>query len=704
MIGGNSTAILIYGDDFNDTFKMSESIYHCFNHSYSTTGNYTVQAIFKTFNNNSLLFNLTKNVIVQNAIESLKIIGSKIFTFIKQVYKFELEMNSHSIGATDVFCSWNLSTNFALTEIRFIPEFSFEKRAELLYNFSRRNVGKNIHLDVFCWNLVSKITARHNFTIMEKISNITLKISSLKVEPFEPINLNLTTLSGSHITFLIDFNDTTKTEIEHPFPVESEKAITLWKIYNDTGNYILTIDAFNKISKVHLKVIIVVQIRIKNLSIITNNKIYWPPGNLTYSIKLDRKQNILKDISCDIVFNNGLSKFIFIKEWSYDNILNFTQILPKSALGLVEIRINCSNDISEAVDSKIINYRLDLVIIDAIKIVQPVLVFNLTTFVLEMDNLGDRGCLHIQFGNKLDERTFGLDELCENYSKDKLINFTKISKSDKEIRFHYRYEAEGVYYVTIRAFNHLGSDFIFEKVTVKNWYCFPPKINLNDYYLQNFKIYKIDILELNPNITISCSKTNIINFHWSLINLNTNETIQESFNETLMIQKYSLNYGYYQAFLVVKMDGMEEMASNTTIYFEIVKLPLNVSLEGRSTITAYYPDNVTFRALVKSDNTKEIRFTWFCKLINEKDNETNELMNLNNPPNLTMIDYEKNGGCFGTGPGKLFINSSSFVLNTKFLNTNYIYIIRVRVTSPTSTVEAEQELIIHNYNPVINVT
>ncbi|CAD5124508.1 DgyrCDS12788 [Dimorphilus gyrociliatus] len=703
VIGNNSTVILMYGDNITETFHLSCSTGHVFNHSYSLAGNFKVQAIFKTSNNISAILNLTYEVIVQNAIEEIEIIQSERFTFNKDIYKFWLEANTNSIGPSDVFCSWNLSTNFAVAEIRFLPELSIKKRTELLlHNLTRRDVGKNINLHLSCWNLVSSMTTNHTFSIFEEISNLTLLSTAYNIMPVVEFHLNITMQKGSNVTFVIDFNDTTRIEVEHPLIFASETPLTLSKFYNETGNYTVVVEAKNPISKGQVRVAIVVQNRIKLVNIICKDTIYWPPGNLNYSLELDKEQEILEDISCNIQFSNGMSKYIFVKIWPRDRNFNFGQTLPKSSLGILNMITNCSNTVSEVISKAKVLVRLDVVIIRSIIIVEPILVFNLTTFILEMDNIGDRGCLHIQFGNTLDERTFGLDELCEDYSKDKLLNFTKISKNDKLIRFQYRYENEGVYYIAIRAFNHLGSDLVFKKFEVKNWYCFPPKINVNKYFLSQPDLFKTDHLELFVNLTVFCSKTSKIDYYWKLVYLDTNTTIREGFNETLLCKAFSLNYGHYAAFFSASMNKVEETTANASIYFQIVHLPLNVSVEGGSVINVNYSDNVTFKALVKSDNMDEISFEWFCKLSHEQDNITNKLTYINYPPNITN-DYLKSGGCFGTGPGKLPVTANQFTLNTAYLDTKQRFLIRVRVSSPSAFVDSVQELIIETGIPVVNV-
>lgn len=169
----------------------------------------------------------------------------------------------------------------------------------------------------------------------------------------------------------------------------------------------------------------------------------------------------------------------------------------------------------------------------------------------------------------------------------------------------------------------------------------------------------------------------------------------------LKLHKRTYDYSdLYQVLLKVQMpsNGLSKEARG---YFKIVKSPLRAGISGGAAVTRPINTNVTLDGSPSRDPDVEpgdhssMQFTWLCKRRYE---------NFPTGPtsNMTVVSPQSgpgDGGCFGTGVGKLGSNNVTVLLDVSYMNIWWMHDVKLIVEKDDRQASTVQEIEIVSGNP-----
>lgn len=196
---------------------------------------------------------------------------------------------------------------------------------------------------------------------------------------------------------------------------------------------------------------------------------------------------------------------------------------------------------------------------------------------------------------------------------------------------------------------------------------------------------------------------------WQLVTYSTHQGILYKDKELdlatngteLKLSKRSYNYsGLYQLLLKVQMpsNGQSKEARG---YFKIVKSPLRAGISGGNAVTRPANTVITLDGSPSRDPDAEpgdyssMQFTWLCK-IRWESFPTGPTSGM---PVVTPQSGPGDGGCFGTGVGKLDSNNVTALLDGSYMNIHWLHDVKLIVEKDDRQASIVQELKIVSGNP-----
>ena len=194
------------------------------------------------------------------------------------------------------------------------------------------------------------------------------------------------------------------------------------------------------------------------------------------------------------------------------------------------------------------------------------------------------------------------------------------------------------------------------------------------------------------NIEIRCSQIWTQNMSWILASpsLNDSEAILNGITVSAKTSEWTLSdhhlpfahdlYALYFVYTIVQGDNNKTENVYDKGYITIQPLPLEAIISGETEITRGNKQNIVLNGSesydphVGSGDLTTLTFHWICK----KSNEEFPTENLNGS--------RSNGGCFGTGVGRLQSTEPVVVLNASVMeNTTASYVFQLIVTKDART-------------------
>ncbi|CAD5117598.1 DgyrCDS6354 [Dimorphilus gyrociliatus] len=693
--GDNVNTYLDYGDNLLD-IKEHENIYKptMFNHSYRLTGNYTVTL---TINNtvNELISTLPWPMVIQYPVNDVIIIGPNVTTLDVQPSEFTIKVNSQNQPPSSLFCSINIfgDDNNSTENYQYEPDLSITKSIKLIYDYTRKDAGRILMTQIICRNLISSAATSHNISVYEKLSVIDM-VYNTSVIKLENLTLNVLAENGSSVTYTVSFGNFSTMVKAHPKVYASAEPFIIQFPFPEIGIFTIKVKAENFVSKLETFGEIIVQNRIDNIGLIGNKSVLWIPGIIQYELVSMNNQGLLTDVNCSFSFSNGMTREEFIPIWKPLQSLYYYHTFPKSAIGILNTTVICNNLVSSMTVNTSTEIILDAVILDSMRSNGTVFFKNVSTIITEVKRMGTNSCFIFDLGDdSATKMSFGVNDVCQEYSDFRSIPFTQISYDQQYIIVEHTYDKFAEFNVTVRAFNSITEENRWVIAKVIDWLCFIPNATIPEIFMDISNPQEVPKglnTEIPVNITQDCMKTTVVVYDWKTYILPSESLVYSFSNKSFTFPPRTLDFGLYRIDYTIHMLNLEHLRSSYKIYIQIVPSPLQVFfVQGKETI-AKYDTILTLDAISltfdpdnnPNEKLKGLSFSMYCRQAHEtlpnSDKYTDET--LNNIP--TLEEFHKKGGCFGKGPGRVKEDSMGVrKFNTYYMLPNRTYIVTVKVVS-----------------------
>ncbi len=717
MDAGSHVAYLIATGDgtgqlgYQDTDRIASSSEFSFAYAYAMPDNYSIH-VYAYNEHFHAEATLVPSVIVQTPVPGLYLEGPAIVVVPGGSAEFVLTSVSgeENLLPSEVFCRWNFSSTESLTY--YSTELMQNRSEEKVFVYQRNDIGEPFNISVSCYNLVSESHASLSLQVEEELNGlIVLPFGQLGVTAKSNMGFQITLSAGSHMHAEVDYGDGTFEIVSHPELFAVSAPTVVWHRYDTPGNYSVNVTAWNLANQVAgATEELIIQNEVTNLSLLANESVLWPPGEMELLLEAGRGQEDLDNLHCLWAFDIPHEEYLFLPSLTLTKPFKRTYTFPKSAIGNNTAIVNCSNLVSWQEAQTAIEIIFDEVILDSLQTNGPVLWSNITVLTLDIRRFGSHSCFNWSLG---DGTTILYGVLsCQDFVAGDGIEFSEIPIGQQIISLSHTYPDIGEYTATVYAFNHVSNDTLQVVSIIRDWPCERPIVS---FHSRSFEILRSESFELTSNVTVNCTKTTQFNATWEILVKGDQDPIIEVSGferEQFAINSRSLGYGLYDIIYtvalfsshpVLRVDGMETVA---TLELEVTKTPLVVGIvNGPDHGSAWNKtvminaESVTYDPDYPEDG-HSLHYAWFCRLAAQSFQMVGDLVSRAQPsPGVQIDPILGYGGCFGDGPGIIPYTSGKFMLDTERMTVLTAYVLRVEVTKDNRVGYSEQNYFVGTADP-----
>ncbi|XP_021359195.1 uncharacterized protein LOC110454143 [Mizuhopecten yessoensis] len=310
-------------------------------HRYSSAGNYTVDISAR---NTPSHHTVSQHVFIQDGISNLLLTCK--------------ERNLSYPGDIDFVITSKSLISFADLHMRFmfgdgetLYEYVGYAQYDSLFTF-RHTFNPGVYQTTLnISNMVSFLITKKMFIIEEPISGLSVSSSKYVLARGTEIVISLRTLTGSNITFHVDFGNNESTSLSLNNIRRGPSSVHLPFTYTDVGTYNVTVIAHNtNSSKTAVSDLIFVQNPVIDVVLkVSNPLILSPPGDIYAELSYVGDKDPPSHVLCMILLNNTYSSSVYIELMDNANpsYLNSSWDTAES-VGDVELFVNCSNKLNAA--------------------------------------------------------------------------------------------------------------------------------------------------------------------------------------------------------------------------------------------------------------------------------------------------------------------------------------------------------------------
>ena len=673
-------------------------------HTYTNPGNFTLSVYaYNEYFNESWTSNYT--LIIQNKVENLTAHAPYEIPWPPGRLDVSINPSLLNPNATNLFCSVNVEDIFMFNQ--FVNQLSDGVVKQLSISLSRSHIGRNLSVQIECFNLVSSQLLNLTTLIYELIQNISVVVNPRIVTLNNPIDLSIMAKNGSNVTFVIDYGDNSMTWATHPRLFASDETFYIAKTYDLVGNFTISVFAHNSLSNdtASLEEPVIVQSQITYLTLTANKSVLYPPAEVVFTLQAGPQQSNITDMHCVWDYNDGMmSKYTFYEAINSTEIITHHAIFPRHFIGILNTVVNCSNLVSwKTLDVKT-TISLDAVMINSLKFEDNIYWNHTTVLTLKLDRVAQHACYVWNMGDGTTMTVYGFS-VCENVTTtDEGAYFVEIDENNQTLSHAHIFASEGSYTVTVYAFNGVSNDTIVSPISVKPWYCVTPNItlptNVSSPAEPMIKMRSTNFT-INPVLEVECLITMQVDYNWSVFTIDNPESGPVYTQLTGPEFKHpprTLPIGRYFIKLYIEMHNIPLYNNTAMAYIDIIESPLSVMLEGASNMTLDLEEVYDLDAVSLSDDPDVepgdktgLIFTWYCRQVSSKFN--NESV-----PTSGLNDYLKSlitniHGCLGNPPGMLNIRDGIIDLGPfNVLLPDSVYHFKVVVTKDNRMDEDEKSI------------
>ncbi|XP_078692132.1 polycystin family receptor for egg jelly-like [Branchiostoma floridae x Branchiostoma belcheri] len=334
-------------------------------------------------------------------------------------------------------------------------------------------------------------------------------------------------------------------------------------------------------------------------------------------------------------------------------------------------------------------------------------------FTLDVEEFGQEHCILWDFGDGSSRYLYGVTA-CKEKEKYNETNVIFMESQNYTINMSHSYDTEAGYVVTAEGVNKVSRVVAEIKlyITTRPLTCSFPHVQMKFGRYPTSPVVRMrsSTLKAAADVVVRCEVTRLANFTWTVnrvVNVADAKTgliepqlefvsTSESPTPQRLFPARTFPYGLYRITLTVAMRGVPGMVGQDSMFAEIEKSPLVVAIRGGTSRA------VGFNKTLELDGVKEtydpdvgnmedksgLQYVWFCRRGHEKFPMTGDELDTTvrttpSEDELQLIFEDRtldNGGCYGTGPGRLNVSAGVTTLNTFWFFANMTYVFRIRVT------------------------
>ncbi|CAH1244449.1 PKD1 [Branchiostoma lanceolatum] len=276
-------------------------------HVYSAEGNYTVQVTVQN-NVSSYQWSVPEpGVVVRLRITEIFLFSDYFVTVPTQGsvnHDFEVRLPMSDAYPARVYVSFTLDNG--VTQNSISTGLSAAGVHHGVFPLTKADVGM-IKAVVTVYNLITSVTVEHDMEVQEVITGLR----GLALADVIPVNTDaiflLSVLTGSHVTFKLDYGDGKADVFQHPNLFAVSEVTEPIHSYNDSGTYQLIVTAWNNISSANyvFDQYMTVEYPLGNLFVTVNNPFPVPSGVATVLVDVLPDTPPPSSVRCQFDFGDG---------------------------------------------------------------------------------------------------------------------------------------------------------------------------------------------------------------------------------------------------------------------------------------------------------------------------------------------------------------------------------------------------------------
>ncbi|XP_066292394.1 polycystin family receptor for egg jelly-like isoform X1 [Branchiostoma lanceolatum] len=306
--GAGVVFLVDYGDgttDDNSYDPVNGGDIYQFYHIYQHEGKYKVKVTAQN-HLNSLEAELDQKVHVMNAAREMTLTSSKPDPLPPGIVTFAVSLPEGIGSPSNMTCDFEFGDGEGLTVY---PAVVTSKR-NLTVQHTYKGLGKT-DASALCWNDVSDQRITAEVHMQEPVGDIDITIvTPVHLEFGDEANVEIDLSAGTEVTMELDMGDghVETFYIEGPAAEITTTAFT--HTYPRKGLFNVTVTAYNLISwrQFMYEEPIVVEHPVRDVRVFSNAPVYYPPGNVTFTVMYEGDGFPPTDILVDWTWGDGTIK------------------------------------------------------------------------------------------------------------------------------------------------------------------------------------------------------------------------------------------------------------------------------------------------------------------------------------------------------------------------------------------------------------
>nr|KAG5695089.1 hypothetical protein BaRGS_015065 [Batillaria attramentaria] len=576
-------------------------------------------------------------------------------------------------------------------------------------------VGANA-VAVNCSNAISFQVLEVTVLMQAVIQNVGLSVSEKYIMVKGAVDVSMVIGVGSHAQYLLDYGDGDTVSGVFTQTVLQNKHLTFRHAFETAGIYNVTLNVLNHVSEAVAFVTVGVLEEVTDLYVTA----WYQPLDHNDTLRGGHgPSGALYPLERDVVFVTSLGSGNDVTYvWNFgDGMAEMSSRDPEiryrfSQPGQYRIFVNASNALFYDTATVLITVH-QTVLMHILSNDGPTDAYRTINFTLTLARPGTDSCLVWDMGDGSEDYVYGGTQ-CSKYTDiptPRFLNLYDSIDDQLRIRREHMYRTNETFYVTVRAYNLVSEGVISDTAVVSGVSCHYPEVRLAGGGQQIDKPVlnlKSDWISFESTVDIDCEVTQEADYSWKVDKILTGSNFLDFIFSPVTVDTISaglfkvlfapgvFELGTYRVSLNVSMKGIPGLYNLDFAYFRIDASPLVTYIRGGNARSVGYDKVFTLDAIADSydpdirnqDDKSDMTFRWFCRRPGE--DLPDEPLIVPIPTNISEVDYDANGGCFGTGVGELLsdvegiLEVNSFFL--EYLSTN-VFVVEVRKDERVSVYE-----------------
>ena len=678
---------------FTHPSKYSSNVPMKISHHYMNSGTFQIQVLAKNFYSNST-YTSSYSVVVQHPVTNLTLIAPDLLAYPPSELTVTIDPAKMSRAPTNPECTCYVDDKFMNAVGASNLELLLQQ--DVSFQLTRSMCGKNLTVNITCFNLVSVQYLYHNMQLEESITHVSASPNESSILTHSYATFQTSVQNGSNVMYEVEFQPGNKVTQPNSAVVANGSQVTWYHMYETAGNYTVNITASNEVSSNTTFVIFIVQERVVNLTVSGNIPTVWPDGNALFLLRSDSGY-AMQNVHCHWNMDDTDLVYQYLPSVHPGLYYEFQYNFRRSSIGVAKNTVNCSNLVSWYLLNFTTEVILDTIIIDLLTSNGSVLYTNTSVFTLTLQRFGTGSCIAWDMGDGTTPLFYGRPN-CQSYAIANSMVLIPIEHGIMEYVQEYIYSNFGVFNVKVFAFNQWGNDSSTVQGVVLDWNCFKPNIsvpaNVSDPTVP-LVMWKSTTFSIYLKLDIDCMKTSYVNHLWEIYDSRHLLSSTQSHANVLQYVPRMLSYGTYTAIYTASMVNVTNTTNTVETYLKIIPTPyLNASISNMSRVTVEYNAPVEFNAMefsydpdVDASDKSGMSFKWTCRHQNESITDAGTNICLEDETPVAVDDYT---GCFGHGPCTFTLTDGRLHFSTGKLLPDETYVVQVTVSKDVRIGHSQQ--------------